>query len=220
MRGLLLNQYYAVSRSLLLYLVIGSLISAFLLFLSIPYTKMIGALIVILLFITPAFEVLKRESNSGWDKYIMVLPFQRSKIVEGHFVFYIILSIVGVFVSTGIVVVSSLLPGNNSMDLATVAMIINCFSVVIFLGAIVYPFAYLLGANRTDGIILISTMVVIFVYNIVALLYITILQPFITAINSGIDHDILFSILYLIMNTIFLFVSFILTKKIHSMKEL
>ncbi|MBM9448529.1 hypothetical protein BUY18_11150 [Staphylococcus cohnii] len=219
MKGLLLNQYYSVNKSILLYFIVGIIISTFLLVLAIPYTKMIATLLTIVLIVTPALEVLKREANSGWNTYIMVLPFTRKNIVASHYIFYLILALLGFLTSICVLLISIIL-GSYKLDAPTIAMVLNCLSVILFLGTVVYPLTYFLGSSRADGIIIISSLVIVAVYNLVALIYIYLFQPIFTKIFSNLDQDILFAVLYLIMNVFLYYLSFLISKKIHFSKEL
>lgn len=36
----------------------------------------------------PALEVIKYESKSGYEKYVLTLPVTRSNIVQSHYFFY------------------------------------------------------------------------------------------------------------------------------------
>lgn len=220
MKGLLINQFYSVSKSIYLYTIVGVIISSFLLFLSIPYTRMIGTLIVMLFLVTPALEFLKREAVSGWNEYVTTLPLKRKTIVKSHYQFYLLLLGLATLISGAIVIVSRLMPSNENMDVSTIAMIINCISIVIVLGVFVFPATYLWGSSRADAIILVASLISVMIYQGVALLYAVLLQNFSEQILPWANQDLIFALFYFILSVIMLFISYSLSIKIYNSKIL
>lgn len=218
MRGLLINQYYSVSKSIFLYTIVGIIISSFLLFLSIPYTRMIGTLIVMLFLVTPALEFLKREAVSGWDEYVTTLPLKRKAIVKSHYQFYLILLGLATLISSVIVISSRLMLSNESMDVSTLAMIINCISIVIGLGVFVFPATYLWDSSRADAIILVASLISVMIYQGVALLYAGILQNTSERILPWANQDMVFSLFYFILSVLMFLISYLVSIKIYNTK--
>ena len=46
------------------------------------------ATFIILFAAIPALEVIKYESKSGYEKYVLTLPVTRNNIVQSHYLFY------------------------------------------------------------------------------------------------------------------------------------
>ncbi|WP_281197587.1 ABC-2 transporter permease [Staphylococcus felis] len=220
MKGLLLNQYYSVKKSMLIYSIAGVLIASFLLFLSIPYTRMIGTLIVMLFLVTPSMEFLKREAISGWDEFTIALPISRKKVIQSHYYFYLILLTTATLISTTIVVISRLTTSSEHLNVSTFAMIINCISIVIVLGVFVFPMTYYMGSSRADAIILSASFISVLLYQGIALLYAATLQIVSESLFPKINQDIIFSIFYLLFSLILLYLSYVFSKKIYESKEI
>jgi ABC-2 type transport system permease protein len=152
MRGLLLTNYYLIHRSFLTYTGLAIVISAVIFYFADPSFYRIIAMLIILLMAMPALEVIKLESKTGYDKYVLTLPISRKNVVQSHYVFYFLIVVSGTILSYGVFSMYSLISQSAVED------IINIVSfgtfIVLFAGAIAYPLLYLFGAEKSDGIVL------------------------------------------------------------------
>src|SRR5699024_7577264 len=99
MKGLLLNQYYSVFTSLRNYLFLGVIIAAILIFSQNEFMQSFAQILITIFMVTPALEVLKHESKSGWNKFVLTLPIKRSNVVQSHFLFFIMTMISGILIT-------------------------------------------------------------------------------------------------------------------------
>ena len=99
----------------------------------------------------PALEVIKHESKSGYDKYVLTLPVTRKNIVQSHYVFYFLVVMIGTLLSYGVFFVYGLLSDAHIDDgiLKTVSF---ATFIVLIAGAIAYPLLYVFGAEKSDAI--------------------------------------------------------------------
>ncbi|GAB1794961.1 hypothetical protein PMEGAS228_14790 [Priestia megaterium] len=100
----------------------------------------------------PALEVIKLESKTGYDKYVLTLPISRKNVVQSHYIFYFLIVVSGTILSYGVFSMYSLISQSAVED------IINIVSfgtfIVFFAGALAYPLLYVFGAEKSDGIVL------------------------------------------------------------------
>ena len=87
MKGLLLTNYYLIHRSFLTYTALAIVISAVIFYFADPSFYRIIAMLIILLMAMPALEVIKLESKTGYDKYVLTLPISRKNVVQSHYIF-------------------------------------------------------------------------------------------------------------------------------------
>ncbi|MGG3840830.1 ABC-2 transporter permease [Paenibacillus thiaminolyticus] len=160
MRGLLLTNYYLVYRSIFAYTGLAISVSGIILYFGGASMRGIAALLIILLMAVPSLEVIKSESKSGYDKYVLTLPVRRSNIVQSHYFFYFSVAFIGALLSYVILYVSNLMSDTPSAGIFNTVSI-GTF-IVLFVGAIVYPFLYIFGPEKSDGIIIGSGFVAVF----------------------------------------------------------
>ena len=100
------------------------------------------AMLIILFVVMPALEVIKYESKSGYDRYVLTLPVSRTNIVQSHYFFYLLIVVIGAVISYGIFVVYSL-GSDEPIDGIFNIVSFGTF-IVLFAGAIVYPLLYMI----------------------------------------------------------------------------
>lgn len=84
MKGLLINQYYTNKQTIIKYVVWAIIAGAIF-----SYMNLIFSIyLVIIAITTPAVDNLKKDENSGWDKFISTLPISRKKYVISSYIFY------------------------------------------------------------------------------------------------------------------------------------
>ncbi len=87
MNALLLTSYYLVYRSLFMYIGISIFVAALVLGFGQESMHPFIVLLTLLLVSIPAMEVIKHESKSGYDKFVLTMPINRAHIVFGHYLF-------------------------------------------------------------------------------------------------------------------------------------
>jgi ABC-type transport system involved in multi-copper enzyme maturation permease subunit len=109
-------------------------------------------MLIILLMAMPTLEVIKLESKTGYDKYMLTLPVSRKNVVQSHYIFYFLIVVTGTILSYGVFLMYALI------SKSAVENIVNIVSfgtfIVLFAGAIAYPLLYLFGAEKSDAIVL------------------------------------------------------------------
>ncbi|MCC9024060.1 ABC-2 transporter permease [Bacillus nakamurai] len=152
MRGLLLTNYYLVYRSFFAYTGLAILISAVIFYFGDASMHRFVAMLIILFVVMPALEVIKYESKSGYDKYVLTLPVSRTNIVQSHYFFYILVVVIGAIISYGIFFIYSLV-SDEPIDGIFHIVSFGTF-IVLFAGAIVYPLLYIIGPEKSDAIVI------------------------------------------------------------------
>ncbi len=117
------------------------------------------AMLIILFVVMPALEVIKYESKSGYDRYVLTLPVSRTNIVQSHYFFYLLIVVIGAVLSYGVFFVYSL--GSDEPIVGSDEPIDSIFNIVsfgtfivLFAGAIVYPLLYMIGPEKSDAIVI------------------------------------------------------------------
>ena len=101
------------------------------------------ATFIILFAAIPALEVIKYESKSGYEKYVLTLPVTRNNIVQSHYLFYFIVVIIGTLLSYSIFYVHASVSGTPIDDGIFKSVSLGTF-IILNAGAIAYPLLYVL----------------------------------------------------------------------------
>lgn len=109
-------------------------------------------MLIILLMAMPALEVIKLESKTGYDKYVLTLPISRKNVVQSHYIFYFLIVVSGTILSYGVFSMYSLISQSAVEDIINIVLF-GTF-IVLFAGALAYPLLYVFGAEKSDGIVL------------------------------------------------------------------
>ncbi|KGX84331.1 ABC-2 transporter permease [Pontibacillus litoralis] len=151
MRGLLLTNYYLVYRTFFVFMGVAILGSGLVFYFG--DTSMYGLIAMFTIFFAaiPALEVIKYESKSGYDKYVLTLPVTRSNIVQSHYFFYFLVVIIGTLLSYGIFYVHGLV-SDTPIDDGIFKSISSGTFIILNAGAIAYPLLYIFGAEKSDAI--------------------------------------------------------------------
>ncbi|WP_010529327.1 ABC-2 transporter permease [Lentibacillus jeotgali] len=209
MKGLLLTNYYLVYRSILAYIGLAILVSGVILYFAGAMVSGIAALLIILLMTLPSLEVIKTESKSGYDKYVLTLPVSRKNIVQSHYIFYFSVVIIGAFLSYGVIYAYDLFsdtPVDGIFNTVSIG-----FFIVLFAGAMIYPLLYIFGAEKSDAIVLGGGFVGLFVHFGVRYL----LNQF----TLSIDPSLYISLVYIILGIIIYILSYFIAVFIYNRKE-
>ncbi|KXY85790.1 MULTISPECIES: ABC-2 transporter permease [Bacillus] len=150
MKGLLLTNYYLVYRTFLTFMGIAILGSGFVFYFGNASMYRLIATFIILFAAIPALEVIKYESKSGYEKYVLTLPVTRNNIVQSHYLFYFIVVIIGTLLSYSIFYVHASV-SDTPIDDIFKSVSLGTF-IILNAGAIAYPLLYIFGAEKSDAI--------------------------------------------------------------------
>ncbi|MBJ8051130.1 ABC-2 transporter permease [Bacillus cereus] len=151
MRGLLLTNYYLVYRTFFTFMGIAILGAGLVFYFGDASMYRFIAMFTILFAAIPALEVIKYESKSGYDKYVLTLPVTRSNIVQSHYLFYFLVVIIGTLLSYGIFYVYGLV-SDTPIDEGILKSVSLGTFIILNAGAISYPLLYVFGAEKSDAI--------------------------------------------------------------------
>ncbi|RIO75765.1 ABC-2 transporter permease, partial [Staphylococcus gallinarum] len=151
MRGLLINQYFANKQTIIKYVIWAVVAGAIF-----SYMNLLFSLYIIIISITtPAIDNLKKDENSGWDKFISTLPLSRNTYVLSSYTFYFLFTIIGVLAST-------LFTYINTLNLiTTMNAIFICLSVS-FQYSLIFTLTYKLGTDKSNMIQIIASLIIPF----------------------------------------------------------
>lgn len=208
MKGLLINQYYINKQTIIKYviwtIVAGAIFS---------YMNLLFSLYLMIIAITtPAVDNLKKDDNSGWDKFISTLPLSRKTYVISSYLFYFILAIIGLLASIIITLI-------NTFDITMILNIIMISLSVAFQYSLIFTITYYLGIDKSNMIQIIASLIIPFslaiLYGILEIFNYTFSnEPLLTILN-----DPLVAFIYFIFSIIILILSVLLSVKIFCKKE-
>ncbi|WP_078392668.1 ABC-2 transporter permease [Shouchella patagoniensis] len=216
MKGLLLNQYYAAEKSIKYYVPISFAVACALLFFENAMAQRFAAFIPIVIIGTAALEVLKQESQSGWDKYVMTLPVKRNHVVQSHYVFFLLMTFTGLLIAGTTYVVGNFVFGQTP-GTGFVYGVMDVLGITFTMGFVAYPLTYLLGTQKAEVVYMISgggALGLFFLSAIVFELWIAPLNLF-----QGMNIDLMFSISYMTINFVLFLISYAVSILVYKRKE-
>ncbi|MDR2994534.1 MAG: ABC-2 transporter permease [Bacillus cereus] len=215
MRGLLLTNYYLVYRTFFMFMGIAILGAGFIFYFGDASMYRLIATFIILFAAIPALEVIKHESKSGYEKYVLTLPVTRSNIVQSHYFFYFSVVIIGTLLSYGIFYVHGLVSDTPIDDSIFKSVSLGAF-IILNAGAISYPLLYVFGAEKSDAITIGGACGGLITYfGLQSVIGYLIEQFPISNLNSS----LYVSILYMIFGVIIYIFSFVISVFIYRKKE-
>ncbi|MFK3937576.1 ABC-2 transporter permease [Alkalihalobacillus sp. NPDC078783] len=213
MKGLLLNQYYAVEKSFWVYLIIGLVFAVGLVVIDNSAVQRVAVLLPFSFMASAAIEVLKHESTSGWSKYVLTLPVRRERVVQSHYLFFTLVSSVGLFI-VGIQFLLSQFLFGITLNPGYIYSIMNALGLVFILGFITYPLTYILGTEKAEAIMMVGVGVGIGVFFLSSLLY----ELVFISVQS-INLDLMFSLSFILITLILFIISYIVSIQVYKRKE-
>lgn len=215
MIGLLLTNYYLVYRTFFTFMGIAILGSGFVFYFGNASMYRLIATFIILFAAIPALEVIKYESKSGYEKYVLTSPVTRSNIVQSHYFFYFLVVIIGTVLSYGIFYVHSFVSDTPIDDEIFKSVSLGTF-IILNAGAIAYPLLYVFGAEKSDAITIGGACGGLVTYfGLQSVIGYLIEQFPISNLNSS----VYVSILYTIFGVIIYIFSFVISVFIYRKKE-
>lgn len=210
MKGLILNNLYSVEKSIKssTFIAIAAVI---LLILTQNSAALRAAAMLPFLLIPPqAFEVLKHDAMSGWNKFEMTLPVKRRKIVQSKYLTFLLLFFMSVLLTFVLFYIANLfimLPFTNVFN-----FLLRGMGAVLCIAAIIYPMTYILGTEKSDTI-MISSMG--FTFGMFFLVFI--LLQMIVGTSEGFDE--IFSVTFFVASIFLFIVSYLISNIVYTKKE-
>ena len=162
----------------------------------------------------PALEVIKYESKSGYEKYVLTLPVTRNNIVQSHYLFYFIVVIIGTLLSYSIFYVHASVSGTPIDDGIFKSVSLGMF-IILNAGAIAYPLLYILEQKNLMLLQLRRMRGLVTYFGLQNVIGYLIEQFPISNLNSSLYA----SILYTIFGVIIYIFSFVISVFIYRKKE-
>ncbi|MDQ0207439.1 ABC-2 transporter permease [Alkalicoccobacillus murimartini] len=213
MKGLILNQYYSVEKSIWWYSLIGFVAAMVLIFFENPVMQRAAGFLPLFLLATAALEVVRHEAISGWNKYVLTLPVKRIRVVQSHYLFFLILTIVGVLISIVAYMIAQFVFG-LSPSAGYINSLLNIMGISFTMGFVVYPLTYILGTEKAETVTLVGAGVGIGVFFLSAFIF-----DFIPIEIQGLNSDQLFSLSFMIINFVLFIISYIVSIQVYKRKE-
>ncbi|WP_027964918.1 ABC-2 transporter permease [Halalkalibacillus halophilus] len=216
MKGLMLNQYYSVEKSILSYVPLALLAATILIFFENPVSQRLAAFIPVILMATTALEVLKHESKSGWNKYVLTLPVKRSSVVNSHYLFFAALTLTGLLIACIAFLLAQYVL-NLDPSMGYMYAVMNILGITFTLGFIAYPLTYLLGTEKAEFVIMIGGGAGLGLFFLSAYIY----EEFLMTLETlqRFNPDFLFSASFMVINAVLFILSYIVSIQIYKRKE-
>lgn len=209
MKGLILNNLYSVEKSVKSSTLLTIVAVIILLLMNQSATLKLAAFLPFVLIPVHAFEVLKYDAMSGWNKYEIVLPITRKRIVKSKYLTFILLVILSVFLVFSIAFSVHILmfPTIHSVFFN---YLLRGMGLIICIAALMYPLTYKLGTEKSDSIMMGSVG-----FSLGMFFVITFILEMIGV--EGFDEK--FSSIFFIVSNIFLIISYVVSINIYKNKE-
>lgn len=211
MRGLILNNFYTIGRSvkssslLAIAIVIGLLIT--------KNEMALRAAIFLPFLLIPvhAFEVLKHDTLSGWNRFEITLPVTRKTIVTSKYVTFLLLFITSlIIVSVPFLLVHFFV--YPTMNPLFFNFLLRGMGLIISIAALTFPLTYVLGTEKSDTITMSGvgfSLGLFFAVSMLLLLF----------IGSTENFDEIFSVTFFMIASLLLLISYAISIWIYMNKQ-
>lgn len=211
MRGLLLNNFYSMEKGIRQSFIITIAAVALLLLAQNPLGLRAATFLPFLLIPINALEVLKHDRLSGWDKFEVTLPVSREKIIRSKYLTFLILLVASAALLVVLFTVSDFAIA-PSLDATFVNFTLRGIGIVLCIAAATFFLTYMLGAEKSDTITLMSGG-----FGIAVFFLVSSLLP--GLIGTGAGYDRIFSISLVLIAGILFVISYILSVILYKRKE-
>lgn len=211
MSGLILNNIYSVRKSTKTSLLLASVAVIILVLTKETFALRAALFLPFLLIPVQAFEVLKQDAMSGWNRFEITLPVTRKQIVGSKYITFILffiislLLIITIFLATHIFLYPVI-------DLLVFNFILRGMGIILLLAASTYPLTYKLGTEKSDTITIGSMG-----FTFAIFFGLSILLEIILGSVPNIDE--VFSIIFIIIAIILFIISYVVSVFIYTKKE-
>lgn len=209
MNGLLLLNYYTNRKSILTYFAIGVIICT----IFSMYVPLTSSFFLMMLMTTPATDNLKHDKETKWVNFIPTLPITRAKYIYSQFLFYLLLALISLLISSIILTLIQ-----NDIYISIISGIIGISAILQF--SIVYPLTFKLGTDKSNIIFMVTSFIVIFIFFIFYYGLFLINTNSWQSISLNFTYNLFLSLLYLCLGIIIFISSLITTIIIFKKSEL
>ncbi len=211
MRGLILNNLYSIEKSVKTSIILASAVVIILVMTQHNMALRVALFLPFFLIPVHAFEVLKHDAMSGWNRFETTLPVTRKQIVGSKYSTFLILFMCSLAI---IVFVFSVV--NQFMyaviDQLFFNFLLRGMGLIMCLAASTFMLTYRLGTEKSDSIMIGSAGFTFGVF-----FGLSILLEIVLGNIQQIDE--IFSVTFFIIAALSLFVSYILSMQIYKNKE-
>ena len=213
MRGLLLIHCYTAGKSIrsATLLTAGAVLLLLLLLSNHSMALRVAGFLPFVLIPVQAFEVLKQDALSGWNKYEIILPVSRKKAVAAQYITFLLLVAFSIALVCGVALAVYGLTGSGWNEVF-IHFLLRGAGMILSIGALVYPLTYKLGTDRSDSIMMGSVGFSFAVFFGTAFLLESL-------IGRAEHYDGIFSVVLLLVSALLAAVSCAVSMTIHEKKE-
>lgn len=163
MKGLLLDSFYKTVNGmkilLFLLIIIGAVIIAFSDDAFIVQAYIIAVFLSISVY---ALISIRKDAESKWSRYEIILPVRRNTIILSKFISFLLWVLVSVFMAVLFIGAAVIMKGNLYFDFGLrdiVTIVVISVSLALQIGSVFYMGLYLFGLDKTDILMILSVIV-------------------------------------------------------------
>ena len=211
MKGLILNNLYTVEKSIKSSTILAIAVVIGLMITKTPMALKVAIFLPFLLVPVHAFEVLKHDAMSGWNKFELTLPLTRKTIITSKYVTFLLL-----FILSALIVSVPFLIAHVFIFPTMTPLFFNFFlrgmGLILCMATLTYPLTYILGTEKSDTVTISSVGFSLGMFFLLSVL----LQMLIGTIEG---FDEIFSVTFLSVSILLLVISYFTSNEIYKRKE-
>ncbi|TMW70922.1 ABC-2 transporter permease [Alteribacter natronophilus] len=211
MKGLVLNHYYAIEKGIKSSVAAVAVLVIAALVIQEDWALRFAVFLPFLLIPVHAFEVLKRDVLSGWNRFEITLPVKRKQIVQSKYATFLLLLLVSLALPMVLYTAVHFLIEPVFTDIVF-NFLMRGMGLVLCLAAIVYPLTFKWGTEKSDMIFILSLAFSFGTFGGVSGLLALV-------IGTPDWYDQVFSLVFLIVALASFAVSYMLSQRIYKKKE-
>ncbi|MDD2971943.1 MAG: ABC-2 transporter permease [Lachnospiraceae bacterium] len=206
MKGLLINNFYSSIGNIKLFLTIVLAVAAIVLVTGNPTAQELFVYITITALSINAVVSSRKDAISNWNKFEITMPVRRTDIIKSKYLSYIFWLGVGTGLALAVTMVTMLVHGIGNDIYSMFALGIG---ISLFVGALFFPIAYLVGTDKSETVLIISVLVAI-----------TLAVLILNVLNQFISYFIVRMAAFITIYILFFAFSYVITLRIYAKKEL
>jgi len=217
MKGLIYTNFSLIRRVIWVYMLMGLGLAVLMINFIGSEALSLSIVMVCLVVITPVWEAIKVEAQSGYNKYVLTLPVTRSIVMQSYYVFFFLIVIIGVILFVGVLYLHELF-SIISIDFSLFRSITLAILSLLTMGGIIFPLIFMLGEEKSDFILFLSLGFMALVVNLVRVgVEHLIEQPPLLKLN--LDSLIHVPFIYILMSILIFLLSYVISLAIYCKKE-
>ncbi|MGL4372737.1 MAG: ABC-2 transporter permease [Turicibacter sp.] len=217
MKGLIRNNFYSVESTLKWTIAFCILVNIVVVIGLIQFKNIDGFLSIFMLlqiggFVGLTGTALEKDNTSKWSKYERTLPVKISDVVMARYISFLIFSGIGILLASVTVLLFSIF-SNQLMDFERVGYGYT-FGIVfaLLVPALNYPLVLKFGADKLNMLLLISVLIVAFLFNGAS----AILTPYLSDLNNA---NMIYRIACIVISVGVYIMSYFISVYIYKRKE-